>query len=87
MNLSVPAVAENTSGTSSVRDVLDVSLHDDELAAELELIALLMVAANETSQRLSREAVDGVLGVGLDIELPSQVTPRGRGAADAGRAP
>lgn len=58
MNLSVPAVAESTSATSSVRDAVDVSLHDDKLAAEMALTV-----------------------------PPSQVTPRGRGAADAGRAP
>lgn len=44
-------------------DALDVSLHDNELAHEVELIAGLMVAANESSTRLAVEEIDLLLGV------------------------
>ena len=63
------------------RDALDVSLHDSDLAAEVELTASLMVAANESASALAREEVDRILGVRRDPapalrhELPAQ---RGR---------
>jgi hypothetical protein len=45
------------------RDALDVSLHDSELLEEVELTALLMVAANDAAGPLARSAVDELLGV------------------------
>ena len=44
-------------------DALDVSLHDSELAHEVELTAGLMVAANESSTRLAIDEIDLLLGV------------------------
>ena len=46
-----------------VRCSLDVSLHDDDLADEVELTARLMVAANEVEHALAQEEVDAILGV------------------------
>lgn len=46
-------------------DVLDVTLHDDELSAETELTVLLMVAANDAAETvpLPQHEVDRLLGV------------------------
>ncbi len=50
---------------------LDVSLHDGDLADELELTARLMVAANESDAPLSTAEVDRLLGTG---PVPAQRT-------------
>jgi hypothetical protein len=44
-------------------DSLEVSLHDVDLAHEVELLTHLMVAANETEHRLLQSDVDEILGV------------------------
>ena len=44
-------------------DPLDVTLHDAELATEVELTSLLMVAANETEDMLEQRAIDEILGL------------------------
>ena len=44
-------------------DSLEVSLHDVDLAQEVELLSYLMVAANETEHRLAQCDVDRILGV------------------------
>jgi hypothetical protein len=49
---------------------LDVSLHDDVLADELEMTARLMVAANESDAPLSTTEVDLILGA-----VPAPVLP------------
>lgn len=64
------------------RDALDVSLHDIDLAAELDLTVRLMVAANESDQPLTEEDIDLILEVGRDARavrgqaLPLQRTAR-----------
>jgi hypothetical protein len=45
------------------RDALDVSLHDNVLAEEVELTARLIVAANEVERPLARDEVDDILEV------------------------
>jgi hypothetical protein len=45
------------------RDSLDVSLHDDDLSHEVELLSHLMVAANESDRPLTQGEVDRLLGV------------------------
>ena len=49
------------------RDALDVTLHDDELQAEMELTALLMVAVNDAdtdeSGPLPQDQIDRLLGL------------------------
>lgn len=49
-------------------DVLDVDLHDDELQAEMELTAMLMVAVNDAVDSdddgpLPQAEVDRLLGI------------------------
>lgn len=62
------------------RDALDVSLHDSELADEVELTVRLMVAANESDDPLGQEQVDSILGVPSPWPVvPSQATARARG--------
>ncbi len=53
---------------------LDVSLHDDDLADEVEMTARLMVAANESDAPLGTEAVDRLLGV-VPAALPRADRP------------
>lgn len=44
-------------------DPLDVELQDDELLAEVELTASLIVAANDADGHLSAEEIDRILGI------------------------
>ncbi len=60
---STTAWSEGTSSTLGMEDALDVSLHDSELADEVELTALLMVAVNDADGRLAPWEVDEILGV------------------------
>jgi hypothetical protein len=53
---------------------LDVSLHDDVLADELELTARLMIAANESEAPLSTGQLDRILGTVAAAMLPVQRT-------------
>jgi hypothetical protein len=54
-------------------DSLDVSLHDNELADEVELTVGLIVAINESERPLTVEEVDEFLGVGrLGLAVPGQ---------------
>lgn len=69
-----------TSWETPVRDFLDVSLHDGELAGEVELMTRLMVAANESKHALAQEEVDRILSEPGDLELqavPHQRVPVG----------
>lgn len=74
------AQSQGTGSKTPGRDALDVSLHDVDLAAEVELTARLMVAANESDHPLAREDLDKILGIGRDETtacgpaLPSQRT-------------
>lgn len=43
------------------KDPFDIQLTDDELAAEVQLLAALVVAANSRATRLTSDEVDGVL--------------------------
>jgi hypothetical protein len=64
-------------------DALDVSLHDFELAVEVELTARLMVAANGSDQPLAEEDVDRILEVPeRERMLPGSVVPSQRTARE-----
>jgi hypothetical protein len=67
--LSLLAQPQRVCSAVPGRDALDVSLHDSDLAAEVELTASLMVAANESASSLAREDVDRILGVRPDPAL------------------
>ena len=54
-------------------DVLDVTLHDNELALEVELLGRLMVAANEAHDELARQEVDRILDLAT-LRLPRRPT-------------
>ena len=44
-------------------DQFEVSLQDDDLLEEVELVTNLMVAASEADAHLTQEQVDDILGV------------------------
>lgn len=47
-------------------DYLDISLHDGDLQAEVELMVRLIVAANQSDRALPRPEVDEILEVSPD---------------------
>jgi len=47
----------------SERCSLDVSLHDDDLADEVDLMVGLIVAANASDHALAQDEIDEILGV------------------------
>jgi len=54
--------------TISAEDPLDVSLHDSELADEVELLTCVVLAANESDRPLSQEEIDEALGLTAEAE-------------------
>ena len=82
---------------SMYHDVLDVSLVDEELLSEVELLAEVLVGAQAFARRLTGDEIDRLLGVSAPVgsasespmprpRQPSLVTPHGtlrlqRGAA------
>ena len=54
----------------SERSSLDVSLHDDDLADEVDLMVRLIVRANESDCTLAQEHIDEILGVTADRQGP-----------------
>jgi hypothetical protein len=59
-------------------DTLDVSLHDCELALEVELLGRLMVAANESADALAGQEVDRILGLAGLRPAPRAAVPSQR---------
>ncbi|HEU4566499.1 MAG TPA: hypothetical protein VFR99_00595 [Marmoricola sp.] len=49
-------------------DPFDVSLEDGELMDEVELTASLIVAANQSDERLTDEQIDAILGVVHEVD-------------------
>ena len=81
MFMAVRTVAEMLSPEkAAVPDALDVSLHDLELAAEVELTVNLMIAINESPQPLSSADVDRILGVSAAPVLAGHSVPAQRRA-------
>ena len=54
----------------SKRSSLDVSLHDEDLADEVDMMVRLIIAANESDHTLAREDIDEILGVTPDHQRP-----------------
>lgn len=73
--LSLLRLPSATRQATAGHDSLDVSLHDSDLAEEVELTAHLIVAANESDIPLCQEEVDQVLGV---TAHPGPVIPHQR---------
>lgn len=59
-----------------MHDQFDVTLEDDDLLGEVELTTNLIIAASESDEHLSQEAIDALLGVTpvppSDVPLPRQ---------------
>jgi hypothetical protein len=58
------------------RDTLDVSLHDGELAEEVELTVRLIVAANDSDGALGQREIDDLLDVRPPVRPVRQRMPR-----------
>ena len=44
-------------------DQFDINLQDDDLLAEVELVATLMVATTDSEEHLTEAQIDDILGV------------------------
>lgn len=65
-------------------DPFDVSLTDDELMAEVELLTQVIIAATESEARLTLDQIDAVLGVGQpgdEADPGEDPAPSGAGQA------
>lgn len=62
-------------------DRLDIDVYDDELQTEIQLVADLMIAANQADGRIAQTDVDALLGVcpevydGVDGTRPPDGAP------------
>lgn len=63
-------------------DSLDVRLLDDELQAEIQMVAELIEAANLSEGPLAPWCVDAVLGLGAAASPPSVATAKEQAAFD-----
>ena len=59
--------AETERGDGLVNDQLDVTVHDTEVLAEIEMMTNLIIATSESDGPLSQPRIDEILGVDDDI--------------------
>ncbi len=59
--------AETERGDSPVNDQLDVTVHDTEVLAEIEMMTNLIIATSESDGPLPQVQIDEILGVDDDI--------------------
>lgn len=53
-----------------MNDRLDVTVHDTEALAEIEMMTNLIIATSESETPLSQRSIDEILGVFPDIPQP-----------------
>ena len=53
-----------------MNDQLDVSVHDSEVLAEIEMMTNLIIATSESEGPLSQPRIDQILGVRPSVPLP-----------------
>ena len=70
----------------SEQSSLDVSLHDQDLADEVDMMVRLIIAANESDRTLAQEDIDEILGLSPDRQGPRR-PPRPRLGVSAQRTP
>jgi hypothetical protein len=58
-----------------VNDQLDVSVHDTEVLAEIEMMTNLIIATSESEGPLSQGRIDEILGVTPVIPRARRATP------------
>jgi hypothetical protein len=58
-----------------VNDQLDVSVHDTEILAEIEMMTNLIIATSESDGPLPQPRIDEILGVAPVIPHARQATP------------
>ena len=61
--MNVYQVPAAETGESRVHDQFDVTLEDADLLGEVELTTNLIIAASESEDHLSADAIDHILGV------------------------
>ena len=61
--MNVYQVPAAETGESRVHDQFDVTLEDADLLGEVELTTNLIIAASESDDHLSADAIDRILGV------------------------
>ncbi len=63
-----------------VNDQLDVSVHDGEVLAEIELMTNLIIATSDSEGPLPQQRIDEILGVGpTDCCEPGAAAPESDG--------
>jgi hypothetical protein len=62
-----PSAAETERGDSPVNDQLDVTVHDTEVLAEIEMMTNLIIATSESDGPLPQVKIDEILGVDDDM--------------------
>lgn len=77
MDLALAGHPHEVGSVTGQEDSLDVSLHDGELAEEVELTVRLIVAANESDRPLSEQEVDDL----LEVRRPARVGIPRQGSA------
>lgn len=60
---------------TGVNDQLDVSVHDTEVLAEIEMMTNLIIATSESEGPLSQGRIDEILGVTPVIPRARRATP------------
>ncbi len=56
-------LAEAPKGDTSVNDQLDVTVHDNEVLSEIEMMTNLIIATSESDGPLPQPRIDEILGV------------------------
>ena len=60
---------------SRLNDQLDVSVHDTEVLAEIEMMTNLIIATSESDGPLSQLRIDEILGVTPTVPRARRATP------------
>ncbi len=60
-------LAEAPKGDTSVNDQLDVTVHDNEVLSEIEMMTNLIIATSESDGPLPQPRIDEILGVLEDV--------------------
>jgi hypothetical protein len=59
-------------GGGRVNDQLDVTVHDNEILVEIDMMTNLIIATSESEEPLSQQRIDEVLGVAPTIPRARQ---------------
>jgi hypothetical protein len=65
-------VGESWRKGCAVNDQLDVTVHDSDVLAEIEMMTRLIIATSESEAPLSQSRIDGLLGLSPTIPRARQ---------------